>query len=523
MPAASWRMNPARTSSWWLVTCASAGVSLRVGTNEREVRMAGPYLITAAPWKSVGPPYRRPLSFPLERALDGVLELFVGDRAIDEDAVHEERRSSGHARFLPGLLVGLDQRPLLAPVQAFVEPRAVQAQVLGVALQVVDGELLLVGEHAVVQLPELLVACVGGLLGEVVEVEREMAEDQAHPAVVLLHQPLHDRVLAPAVRTLEVGELHDGDRRVLRTAGGSGGGHLDAGQVRLGEGELEAALRLQVVHHLGQLLAPLLLLEVGGDAVLDLVVGLAAHLGLVLLVELLLLFVAGGSDHAEQLLVEPLLQRLALRLGLVLEEPLGHVLIHGVAPDVVQLGQRLDLGLEELSALLLLDLAIGDRLAVDLRNDLVGTHGKRALLRLRARLAGAGRQEKCHDRPPTLALHDALRKGKTRTLGRASTHVNHRRCGRLPSRSLRPAGEAGGRTRCSRPARRPRRCRAAARRGTPARSRSRAGAGRSPGRPSPRLRPPPPRPGCAPGGGSSPRCGGSSRPSPWSARSSSRS
>src|SRR5438445_2005687 len=101
MPAASWRMNPARTSSWWLATCASAGFSLRVGTNEREVRMAGTYPITAEAWKSVGPPYRRPpSSLPLELAVDRVLELLERHRAVDEDAVDEERRRPADARFL---------------------------------------------------------------------------------------------------------------------------------------------------------------------------------------------------------------------------------------------------------------------------------------------------------------------------------------------------------------------------------------------------------------------------------------
>src|SRR3989440_3982362 len=149
-------MTRARTSSWWLATCASAGFSLRVGMNEPEVRIAGTYPITAAPWKSVGPPNRRPLPFPLELAVDRVLELLVGHRTVDEDAVDEERRRPADARLLAGLLVGLDQRALLAAVEALLEPGAVEAELLGIALQVVDRELLLVGEHAVVQLPELL-------------------------------------------------------------------------------------------------------------------------------------------------------------------------------------------------------------------------------------------------------------------------------------------------------------------------------------------------------------------------------
>src|SRR5712671_689003 len=101
MPAASWRMNPARTSSWWLATCASAGFSLSVGMKEREVRMRS--------------------ALPLELAVDRVLELLERHRAVDEDAVDEERRGPGDARLLAGLLVRVHHRALLAAVQALVE------------------------------------------------------------------------------------------------------------------------------------------------------------------------------------------------------------------------------------------------------------------------------------------------------------------------------------------------------------------------------------------------------------------
>src|SRR5437899_3524111 len=526
-------MNPARTSSWWLATCASAGFSLRVGMNEPEVRIAGTYPITAAPWKSVGPPNRRPLPFPLELAVDRVLELLVGHRTVDEDAVDEERRRPADARLLAGLLVGLHQRALLAAVEALLEPGAVEAEVLGIALQVVDRELLLVGEHAVVQLPELLPALVGRtgarlrrLLRERMELEREMAEHQPHLAVVLLHQPLDDRVLAPAVGALEVGELHDGHGRILRPARRTGGGHLHAEKVRLRQGDLHAVLLLQVVNDLGQLIAPLLLLQVGRDALLDLVVRLAAHLRLVLLVELLHLLVARGRHHAEQVLVEPLLQRLPLRLGFLLEEPRGHVLLDGVAAHVVQLGQRLDLRLGELSALFLLHLAVRHGLSVHDRDLIRRAQRQRALLRLRAGLAPGERQAQRHARGQTLALHVALQKGKTRTLGRASYHVNHGAGGRLPpSRvsSLRRAAEREIPRRRPRSARPRHRCPGDERRGTPARNRTRAGARRSPGRPSRRPRRPPRRRDFVRAAGWSRRSAGSSRPSPSSGRSSNRS
>src|SRR5205823_7952381 len=84
-----------------------------------------------------------PLSLPLELAVERLLELFVGDRAVDEDAVDEERRRAADARLLPGLLVRFDGRALLAAVEALVEPRHIHPDVLRVPLEIIDGELLL--------------------------------------------------------------------------------------------------------------------------------------------------------------------------------------------------------------------------------------------------------------------------------------------------------------------------------------------------------------------------------------------
>src|SRR3954467_12976296 len=135
MPAESCRMYPARTSSWCEATIASAGTSLRVGVNDLLILMRLTLL----------------LQLPIHRLLDLLERL----GAIDEDAVDEKGGRPVHAGGAPGLQILLHHRLLLTAVEALVELRPVHAQRLRVALQVVDRELALVGEHLVVQLPEL--------------------------------------------------------------------------------------------------------------------------------------------------------------------------------------------------------------------------------------------------------------------------------------------------------------------------------------------------------------------------------
>src|ERR671938_589269 len=90
-----------------------------------------------------------------ELLVDERLELLVGLRAGEHDAVHEERRRAGHADLLARLLVRLDELRLLAAVEALVELGLVELQVLRVALQRGRLERLLVREQRVVHLPVL--------------------------------------------------------------------------------------------------------------------------------------------------------------------------------------------------------------------------------------------------------------------------------------------------------------------------------------------------------------------------------
>src|SRR5512145_2699249 len=104
MPAPSCRMKPARTSSLWLATCASAGASLRVGTNAfesrtgRMVRRVIPrgrgraYCGAASPRRPAGGSsrLRRPPGRDVERlGDDGVLEL-LGPHPLHDPAVAEQ-------------------------------------------------------------------------------------------------------------------------------------------------------------------------------------------------------------------------------------------------------------------------------------------------------------------------------------------------------------------------------------------------------------------------------------------------
>jgi len=190
--------------------------------------------------------------------------------------VDEEGRGSVHARRRPRLHVLVDQPLLLSAVQALVELRRVDPDGLGVALQIRHRELVLVGEHLVVQLPEFTLvlrarARLRRLLREGMEVEGIVAEHQTHLAVVLLHQPLDHRVLAPAVRALEVAELHDGHRSVRRPPRGTLRLHVDARQLRHLQGDLDVMPRLEVVEHLAHSIAQLLLPDGLLDPVLQVV------------------------------------------------------------------------------------------------------------------------------------------------------------------------------------------------------------------------------------------------------------
>src|SRR5712692_9605616 len=230
MPAASCRMYPALTSSWCEATVASAGTSLRVGTKDLDILM------------------RDRSTLPLQLAIHRLLDLLVRHRAVDEDPVDEKRRRSVHSRLVARLLVRLDQGLLLAAVEAFIEFCRIEADGFCISLQIVHAQLLLVAEHPVVHLPELaLVGRAGARLrrfgGEGMEVEWVMAEHQPHLAVVLLHQLLDHRRLAPAEGALEIAELHDGHRRSTGAARRALGLDLDARQLRRLERHLRSEER----------------------------------------------------------------------------------------------------------------------------------------------------------------------------------------------------------------------------------------------------------------------------------------
>src|SRR5436190_10097490 len=407
-------MYPARTSSWCEATIASAGTSFRVGVNDLDILMRRSPLL---------------LQLPIHR----LLHLLVRLGAVDEHAVDEERGGAVDARGASGLQVLLDQGLLLSAVQALVELRGVDAHRLRVALQVVDTELALIAEHLVVELPELALLLRAGpslrrFLRERVEVERIVPEDEAHLAVVFLHQALDHRDLLAAIRALEVAELHDRDRSARRSARWPLGLHFDARNLGRLERNLDLVLRLQLLEDLSHVVAELLLADGLLDARLEVVEGLALRdLRLVLLVEGLRLGVGGLGNRVHVVGLQPLLERLALGLCLLLEQAAADQLIEQVPPLVVEVGQRLHFRLPDLWADLLvrLQIAVGAALSVHLCDPRrrVESAGRRC--RPPACLAGDEGGGTGAQHVQTTALHDSLQTRRTADPKRAGRLRQH--------------------------------------------------------------------------------------------------
>ncbi len=156
----------------------------------------------------------------LELLVDLGLERLERLRARQELAVDEEGRRAARADLATGRRVGLDLGLALLRVERRLELAHVEAQLLRVLLvgRAVHG--LLVGEDLVVHLPELPLLAGGarrdgGRHGVGVEGQRQVAPGDADLALVLVHHLVDGRLDARAERALEVGELHDGDQRVL--------------------------------------------------------------------------------------------------------------------------------------------------------------------------------------------------------------------------------------------------------------------------------------------------------------------
>src|SRR5574341_539022 len=165
--------------------------------------------------RAAAPP---PLLLDAQLLVDDRLEVLERLRPADEPPVDEEGRRPRDPRLLPRLAVGVDDLGLLARLEAPVEARPIQPDLARVALEVGLGQLPVGAEELVVHLPvlPLVVGAVGGLGGLrrlLVGWEREVAVDEPDLARVGREQVLHGRLRLGAVRTLEVGELHDGDRR----------------------------------------------------------------------------------------------------------------------------------------------------------------------------------------------------------------------------------------------------------------------------------------------------------------------
>jgi len=93
----------------------------------------------------------------------GLTELFVDQRlerverlrTAQAATVDEERRRTRRAQVACELLIGLDRRLVFVAVERVLELARVQAEVLGVALELVALQCVLVREQLLVHLPEL--------------------------------------------------------------------------------------------------------------------------------------------------------------------------------------------------------------------------------------------------------------------------------------------------------------------------------------------------------------------------------
>src|SRR4051794_39713178 len=349
--------------------------------------------------------------------------------AVDEPAVDEHRRGAADAGRRAGLDVGLDGRGLLAGIEALVELVGVQAQRGGLGLELVDAELALVAEHRVVQLPELALikgaeGGLGRLLGVLVERQRVLAEDQAHLVAVLLLDSLEGRGQARAEGALEVRELDDGHRGVLRALGRTGGGDVDPDRLEL---VVDLVLGLQGLEVLAAGLLLALLLEVGLDLGRDLVLR-AGDLGLVLLVEGVHVRVGhrGGLDLGEELV----LGRLAGG-GFRLQHTVLDGLIQAVLQELMDVLLVLPVERLELLRVLGADVRLGDRLAVDDGEHLVRARagGGGLLLRTgRQDAQGGDEHERTRDQLFTKYIHES----HSFVVDGASEAANRSRPGQIP-------------------------------------------------------------------------------------------
>src|SRR5262245_57587491 len=200
--------------------------------------------------------------------VDDFLELVEGLGPGDHAAVDEERRRSGHpyAGCVGDVLVDVGLELLV--LEAFVELRLIEPELAGECLQPLLAEIGL-RPQLVVVLPELPLRAgarrgLGGRPRMGMELEREVAVDEAYLIAVGGEDLLHRLFGTLAEGAFVVRELDDGHRRLLGTARRSAGGR-DVDLRRLQRhGGLVLAFQLRDERFLT--LGALLLLQVLDDA-----------------------------------------------------------------------------------------------------------------------------------------------------------------------------------------------------------------------------------------------------------------
>src|SRR5262245_5794943 len=296
--------------------------------------------------------------------VDDFLELVEGLGPGDHAAVDEECRRSGHpdAGCVRDVLVDVGLELLV--LEALVELRLVEPQLAGECLQPLLAEIGL-RPQLVVVLPELPLRArarrgLGGRPRVRMELEREVAVDEADLVAVGGEHLFHRLFGTLAKGAFVVRELDDGHRRLLGTARRSAGGR-DVDLRRLQRhGGLVLALQLGDERLLT--LAGLLLLQELDDARLHLVERLSLELRLVVVVDLLDIGVRRVRHLRGDLCRNQLLGSDVARLRLLLDQLLADELVESFAEHLVALVVDLDqLRLHVLLERLARDRRVGDR------------------------------------------------------------------------------------------------------------------------------------------------------------------
>jgi len=157
-----------------------------------------------------------------ELGVDQAAEVLERHRTLDADAVDEECRCPIDVETFARIEIVLHVRGIGPASEALIELGNIEVGGGRELRQIVVTALELIAEKQVVVFPEFPLrqgtpGCLGGVHSVRVKPQREIAVRELDLAGILGYQLLQCRLGGGAVWALEVGKLHDGDRRVCRS------------------------------------------------------------------------------------------------------------------------------------------------------------------------------------------------------------------------------------------------------------------------------------------------------------------